>query len=65
VVRVTNRVTPPGVIATLAAAYHTSRAFYVEVLDLFEDAIRKHHGWGGAVQLSNVVPPYRLFKEPG
>lgn len=26
-------------------SYHTSRAFYVEVLDLFEDAIRANHGY--------------------
>lgn len=26
-------------------SYHTRRAFYLEVLDLFEDAIRAHHGY--------------------
>jgi hypothetical protein len=25
-------------------AYHTTREFYIEVLNLFEDAIRTHHG---------------------
>ena len=49
--------------------YHTSRAFYLEVLDLFEDAIRANHGYlehapdGVKRSLHDLTTRVRLTKE--